>query len=546
MQSHNFMKTKVTVFAGELMFIDARKVSSGKTIYADMCVIGAGAAGTVLANQFNGKSIKCCILESGGLEYESDTQALNIGRNVGQPYYPLVGTRLRFFGGTTNHWGANCHPFSELTFKGRSWISNSKWPVSRADIDPYYHQAQELLGLPKKSWNVDHWADQAGDIIPGFIKGRLEPYVVQIGPRQQSLFRNLYKTVFERSENIYTYLYANVIKLETDSSRRLIDRAHIACLTGNQFFVKAPIFVLATGGIENARLLLLSNLGNENDLVGRYFMDHIRFNAGTVAPISGLRLGSLSGISRANKTRFQIQYRTSDFFQREKRITQAAIMLSDIPNIRYVNHNSSISIKSLKRIWMDLKSLRVPKHIVSDSLNIINELDEVAKYFYTRARFGDSLPLEAVNFSLRIEPMPNPQSRVILDKDVDALGLRRVKLDWQLSESDKITAKMAIRALAIEAGGSGDGRVNSFLMEDDWDWPLGTTGGHHQIGTTRMSADPKFGVVNENCRLHSVDNLYVAGSSVFPTADLGWPTMTIIAFTLRLAEYLSDQPHAVG
>lgn len=138
----------------------------------------------------------------------------------------------------------------------------------------------------------------------------------------------------------------------------------------------------------------------------------------------------------------------------------------------------------------------------------------------------------------RIEPAPNPDSRVVLVGDRDELGLQRVALDWRLSEADKRNVRQTLELFGAEIGRAGIGRPKILYEEDDSGWPEDLGGGEHLMGTTRMSDDPKQGVVDRHCRVHGMANLFVAGSSVFPTAGGATPTLMIVALAIRLADHL--------
>jgi len=116
----------------------------------------------------------------------------------------------------------------------------------------------------------------------------------------------------------------------------------------------------------------------------------------------------------------------------------------------------------------------------------------------------------------------------------------RAKLDWRLTELDKRSMRTFYQLLGREMGRTGTGRVQirDWLLSDDRTWPSFISGGWHHMGTTRMSADPKQGVVDANCRVHGLANLYIAGAAVYPTAGAVNPTLTLVALSLRLADHL--------
>ncbi|HEU4616718.1 MAG TPA: FAD-dependent oxidoreductase, partial [Gammaproteobacteria bacterium] len=269
------------------MIIDARGVAEGTRLDADVCIIGAGAAGITLARELAGGPLDVCLLESGGLTPDARTQALYEGKNVGWPYYSLDALRLRFFGGTTNHWGGVCRPLDDIDFAARSWVPSSGWPFGKAELDPYYRRAHEVCQLGPYDYDVAAIEDASRQRFH-LDAARLETTMCQYSPPTR--FGQVYREALERAPNVRTYLYANAVDLVPVESGRALSHVQAATLEGARFTVHARRFVLATGAIENARLLLASNgnraggLGNDHDLVGRFFMEHLSFPAGLLVP----------------------------------------------------------------------------------------------------------------------------------------------------------------------------------------------------------------------------------------------------------------------
>ena len=139
------------------MLIDLRTLHNGAVMESDLCVIGAGAAGITIARALIGKALEVCVVESGGLEFDADTQSLYEGESIGMPYYGLAQARLRFFGGTTNHWNGQCAPLSEIDFQERPWVQYSGWPISRADLDSYYQRALSICEIGNYVFDERQW-----------------------------------------------------------------------------------------------------------------------------------------------------------------------------------------------------------------------------------------------------------------------------------------------------------------------------------------------------------------------------------------------------
>ena len=269
----------------DTLLIDARTLPEHTIIEAEVCIVGAGAAGITVAREFIGQPFQVCLLESGGLEFEKDTQDLYAGENIGHPYFQLDRTRLRFLGGTTNHWGGFCRPLDQIDFETREWIPHSGWPFDKTHLVPFYERAQYICQLGPFSYDVKDWETENTPRIP-FVGDRVVTQLFQFSS-PPTHFGKVYRVEIDRATNVRTFLYANVVDIETTNNATTVTRARVACLQGNRFWVSAKLFILAAGGIENPRLLLLSNkvqragLGNENDLVGRFFMEHPEFASGS-------------------------------------------------------------------------------------------------------------------------------------------------------------------------------------------------------------------------------------------------------------------------
>ena len=274
------------------MIIDFRTLEDHSVIEADLCIVGAGAAGITLAREFLTSKLRVVVIESGGFEPDSGTQSLYRGENVGFKYYPLETCRLRFFGGTTGHWNGQCSPLSEIDFEERPWVPSSGWPIAKADLDPFYKRAHLILGLGPYVYDDDVWRMLQMD------GPRLDPTKVEVRFWQFSRrlrFGQVYRQDMQAAHNVHVYLHANLLNIQTNRDGSVVDNVEIRSLDGKSGKVKAKTFVLAAGAIENARLLLLSNrvepmgIGNRFGFVGRFFMEHPEIDCGLVLPINPVK-----------------------------------------------------------------------------------------------------------------------------------------------------------------------------------------------------------------------------------------------------------------
>jgi choline dehydrogenase-like flavoprotein len=529
--------TAATSLDGFRMFVDAHEVPEGTILDTDVCIIGAGAAGITLAREFIDAPFRASVLESGGLEYDDATQQLYRGRNVGRKYYELDACRLRYFGGTTNHWAGWCRPLNAIDFEEHSWMPYSGWPFGLEDILPYYYRAQHVCQLGEYGYDNIYLQDHAGVELLPLNEGQMVTEVIQFalaGFGQVSRFGQVYRPIIKAAANVAIYLNANVTNIETGETQNEITRLRVATLNGRKFWITAKYYILAAGGIENARLLLVSNetrtagLGNENDLVGRFFMDHPAAEVGLFLPVNP---GDKRWATYCEGYLGRFTYTDPlGVLAPRRSILEQDQILHCYMGLKYVFPDS--------KGWIALGELvhgnnHSGSQIVSDLWRILSNIEGVVGDGYEKLKYGSIAP-KVFNIYCYGQTAPDPDSRVTLDQERDALGLPRIKLDLHLSELARHSIMRTLEIFAGRLGESGLGRVK--IAFDDW--PVGITYGSHHMGTTRMSANPKYGVVNADCRTHGIGNLYVAGSSVFPTSGSANPTLTIVALALRLADQI--------
>lgn len=529
------------------MFTDARSVSKQTVINTDICIIGAGAAGITLARELIGQPFRVCLLESGGLEYDAETQSLYKGQNAGLPYYPLEAARLRFFGGTTNHWNGACRPLDAIDFETRAWVPHSGWPFARSHLWPFYERAQTVLQIGPLKYDGASW-EREDRPRAKFAGDSMESAVFQNSPPTR--FGQVYREEIRSASNVDTYLHANVLEIETNESGREVKRLRVTSLARNDFFVSARVYVLATGGIENARLLLLSNrmnqhgLGNDRGLVGRFFMDHHGASWGRLGivapsefplPFYEPRHEAELNPGATGKVSIWGFMTPSEQTLRQQKLLNCGI------NIRELPEEDSPGVVSIRNIKNTLARGNWPDNFWQHLTNVIYDIDGVTLRSVEKLTGKQSAP-KIFEIEYWAEPHPNPNSRVRLSSERDALGQQRVALEWRLTGHDFDNVRKVLRLLATELGRSSLGRlrIDPAICSDDWVSSM-MEGSYHHIGTTRMHKDPKYGVVDPNCRVHGLSNLYVAGSSVFPTAGHANPTLTIVALALRLAGHIKQK-----
>jgi choline dehydrogenase-like flavoprotein len=516
------------------MLLDLQAEDLGKSLQADICVVGGGPAGISIAREFANTGHTVILLESGGLQFDRATQDLYQGTNV-RGDFSLTTSRFRMLGGTTYVWGGWSTTLDEGDFRRRDWVPYSGWPITKADLVPFYRRAQPLCELGRYRYTVAEWptlAQKALALNPDLLEHRLW----QLSP--PTLFGEKYLDELRKAANIRLILNATATEIVTAENARSVTEVRVASLDGRRTRVRARAYVLACGGIETPRLMLASNrvepsgLGNGNDLVGRFFMDHPHPDAGGVLLTGGLEPFKPYFQNAVGKERVVLGIGPSESAQRRLGILNSSIAVHG--PIRFEPTDAWDSLMKLSRAF-DERSW--PPNAGSLLLNILRDLDGVIREGYLSARDG---PVRGYTFTARTEATPNPDNRVTLDRERDALGMNRVRLDWKPAALDRVTTARTMELLAREFGRLGVGRVriNELLLEKDQRWSENLSWFGHHMGTTRMSSDAKSGVVDANCRVHGVDNLFIASSSVFPTSGFANPTLTILALALRLADHL--------
>lgn len=561
------------------MFVDTRNLEEGSIVEKEVCVIGAGVAGITLALEFEKQGLDACVLESGGYAADEQTKDLYRGTSAGLPYEFADGCRSRYLGGSSNCWGGWNRPFEEVDFVKRHWIPDSGWPFGKDELEPYYACAQSLLQLGPNNWDIAFWEQSINkhDVrrVP-LVSGKVKDIVFQFSPPTR--MGSVYRGDLDNAGHVAVYLYANVVELETDGDARTVQRVRVKTLSGRTIWVKAKQFVLATGGIENARVLLASNriqpagLGNGNDLVGRYFMEHPRLLSGSIRlakrwksnMLYDTRFHSFNPAVSANGVMFGGHFVLSPETQESERVLNSQTWFHAMFPGEGTEAMRALLRLKLATMRLDQADFKLGR----DLMTLFRHPVDAAGFALTRLLHITSW-ITDVKFQTIVEPAPDPNSRVTLSEDRDALGMPRVRVAWKLGSLVRRTFDRTWAVLADELRQSGVAEqisLDSTIEDQDWPpyhigarhhmmsgdvmvahqdnaWPRHPEWTWHHMGTTRMHDSPRRGVVDRNCLVHGMSNLYIAGSSVFPTAAANFPTMTITALTLRLSEHIAKVIH---
>lgn len=545
------------------MIADASDFEPGRCLEADLCIVGGGAAGIALALQFEHRAKTVLLLEAGGPRPSEAAQA-NLDGSVAdvRAHPPLKTFRRRVFGGATAIWGGRCVPFDPMDFAARPWMQAPSWPIGYADILAYYEQASLLC-------EAGDFAYTAGGAFPlgmrPVLAGFHGAHFTDASIERFSCptrFAARYGRRLRRAANIQVILHACVIEIRTAPGGASVAGLRISGTDGRMLHARAKNYVLAAGGLEVPRLLLASRdhhpngLGNAHDQVGRCYMTHLAGTIGQVFP-------------GADREKPFHGYEISDdgiYCRRRFAVREAAQRSLGTGNfVARLHHpapgdpahrTGALSAVFLARPFIGYeyaKNLRAaggtrPVEWFSHARNVALDPASVAALFrqwlVRRALAPRKYPSLVVHpragpYSLdfHAEQAPNPESRVILRHDHDALGLQKLHVAWRASNVDRHTLRASFAALATDFAES----ACATLRYDPAELAsVGAYGGHH-IGTARMSLSPRQGVVNGDGRAHDISNLFIAGSAVFPTSSQANPTLTVVALAVRLGVFLRQQ-----
>ena len=516
------------------MIHDFLTYENGAEIDTDICVIGAGAAGIAIAREFLTSSVRVLLVESGGLNQEPATDSLSQGENVGLPHYGLVEGRSRLFGGTTRLWAGQCTPLDDIDFEARPWVPYSGWPINKTELAPHYQRAEDLFYISNQIYNEKIWQKFA--IQPPDIDKSKLGYKFTVYTPTPDLGKT-YRDELKKSPNVQVLLHANVTKIQSNESRSQVEYVNISTLEGKTGRISAKAFVLCCGGIENARLLLLSDgLGNDRDLVGRFFQEHPNCDSADVKTPTPLSIQEPYGLLFKGKFGYFPKIHLSPDFQRQQQL------LNCTSNFVFeLDVNSGVGVA--QKIYRSLKKGKLPaKELIKDSRHLVAEMGNVTSMLYRRYVRGRSAASPPVRIWLQThgEQAPNRDSRITLSSDRDALGLNTAQVDWRLTDLDRRTAETTAKTMEAEFARLNLAQVNvrDWLTNEPSDWATNFHDSYHHMGTTRMAADLNSGVVDSNCQVHGVAKLFIAGSSVFTTSGYSNPTLTIVALAIRLADHL--------
>lgn len=518
------------------MIDDLRDLPEGEELQADICVVGAGAAGIAIALEFVGDRRRVIVLESGGLRANDATDSLKQGESSGMDPASLTEGRGRVLGGATALWAGQCIPPDPETFAQRPWVPHSGWPFDERTLEPFLRRAEALFQIEGERYDERVW-DAFGVRRLSLPRERLHHRFTVWCPEPH--LGRLYRARLAGAANVRVLLNATTTEIATKRGGERFEGVRIATPEGKLATVRARNCVLCCGAIENSRLLLVSvaqrpaGIGNGHGLVGRFFQEHPNGHTAVIAGGDVRRLQELYGLLYRGRIRYLPRLVLSPELQRSAEVLACAAH----PVFHF---GESSGIEAARRVYRAARGRRRPAALGRELRRMARDAPRLVPVAYRRVAHGRAPRAQPTRVTLQTygEQAPNPDSRVTLSRSRDRLGVPLPKVDWQLTDLDRRTAESMVRTVAGEFRrlGLGDVRAEPWLA--DGAWAAHMTEAHHHMGTTRLGLDEKTSVVDPQGQVHGVAGLFVTGSSVFPAAGFANPTLMIAALAIRLGDHL--------
>ena len=524
------------------MILDFERERTLPAFVADVCIVGAGAAGIVLAAQLARKGKRVLLLESGGRKEDEALQQLNRSERVGQPLKSVHAGRFRALGGTTIRWGGQIQEMQEWDFQQRAGIADSGWPISKSELTPYYERALEAEGLLPVLRTDDEVWRESGSTAPNLSED-LIPYFTRWCPEPN--FARLYRDALA-STNICVVLHATVCELAMNEDGDAVLGLRCRNLAGAEHVFHAPTYVLCLGTMETIQLLLQPPENGQapwqkNRWLGRHVQSHIDYNSAKLVDVDRKRMEQVFPNVYLKGRKYQPKLRVAEERQRKDGTLNiaGAISFISLGSVeRDVRQMKSAARNLLRGNWSAIS--------VRDTLPALRRLPilmQLAYSFYVSHR---AYWPEDVTYWLRVhcEQEPLSASRITLSPERDAMGMFRSRIDWQVSPLEWKTIQRFTQLAQRALENAGLARVEpqpELALEDGY---RGVTfdDSYHWMGGTRMSATAADGVVDADLKLHGARNAYVCSASVYPTSGFANPVHTLLALAIRLADHLAARP----
>ncbi|MEQ3554143.1 FAD-dependent oxidoreductase [Pseudonocardia nematodicida] len=546
------------------MLIDTRRALPGSWFEAEVCVIGSGPAGAAAAAELADRGLRVVVLEGGGPGVDRTARDTYRGVAGQGAHDPVDAVRQKRLGGTSIVWGGRCAPLDDIDFAERDWLPETGWPITHDELRRWYPVAQRHLDAGACEYSA------GGSGLPITPSGVSSDVL-----RWDDLWRWSPPTSFApavrtmaHAGRIRLFLHATVTRLERDPVSGAATEAVVVPRPGLEVRVRAKHFVVAAGGLESTRILLASDgyggtglgagIGDEHGQVGRHYMTH---PVGEVGRLRLTRAGRELGLGYlptddgvyarrmlSLSARAQADHRLGNlkaalWFADPKDPAHGDALLSTFALTYWGMGKLRTGFKAAGTHAQYSRTTGIGRHVrnvAGDPLRVARFAGGWARPRVTgERRLPSFMPLDSEHCRLRFdaEQAPDPENRVTLDRERDALGQHRLRVDYRVSPSDRESIATSLTLIGKELERTGLAHVDLSDVERIYDMDM--TDGTHQMGLLRMSASPHTGVVDADCRVHGTPNVHIASSAVFPSAGAVGPTLALVALACRTAEVIA-------
>lgn len=512
--------------------------ASELTAKCSVCVVGGGIAGLIAASKLSASGRRVIVLESGDRKPLGRFDAFNAVEQAGETYQNAVSGRVRALGGTSNTWGGRIMPLAPHDMGPRDYLGLTGWPIERADLDRFVPEIERLFQLDQSSYEeLPLSPAHRFDPLPGGCQD-LTPRWSKWPTFRRRNVAHLFRDTVATERNLEIWLNATACDFLFDVAAGRLTALKAKSINGKRLTVDAEWFVLATGTLEATRLLLqLDELTDGRafsgcDALGRYFIDHLKIEAGRVQPLDSKRTNLAFGYHIGGSTRRGLHLETTAKAQRED---QAA---SGYVTIRTEFQQLSIH-RYLRDLGKSVQARRFPELL--PKREIVQDLGSLGRALYWRVRHKQMYFSPAIDLFVdaRIEQVPSSLSRLTLSKQQDEFGAPMLQIDWRKTALDQHTLRSVLlrarrfwRSTFLHATSP----VAWSIDPDEDDLIEKTVDTRHPAGTARMGVDPRTSVVNPRLACHAVPNVFVASAAVFPSSGSANPTLAIMQIACRAAE----------
>jgi hypothetical protein len=551
------------------MFIDAETLEQNTTVSSAIAIVGSGPAGIVLALELAQAGFEIILIESGRLNFSEAIQNLGAASDFDlKRHAPMSECTRRQLGGTSIIWGGRCLPLDRVDFDDRPFIPHSNWPIAYEEIECYFQKTCDYLFCGKSDFNIGDIPNvKQQSIVPGL----LDTEILNSTLERWSLPTNFGKEYFndlKYSRQIKLFYGLTCTEIVTNENGNQVEFLRAKTLGGKNIELKCQKYVLAGGALNTTRLLLTSDLrhpggiGNHSEMLGKFYMGHLSGSI-AVAQFSTPSQNTIFGFDQDSdnvylRRRFSF---TKEFLHKhqlsnivawlgvpkfgdpshQNGILSAAYIALNTPFVRNYLTSKAIRRTAIGTLDQSFKWLHI-KNVLKDFIQVITSLPVLGYQRYVANRKIPALfvysGINEYPLQYHSEQIPNPKSTVGLSDEQDELGVRRLNINLQFTQQDVDSVIASHKYWDEYLQQHNCGRLKYVTNDTNASVWEQAGDGYHQIGTTRMSAEPNAGVVGTNCNVHGVDNLFIASSSIFVTSGQANSTFTILSFALRLADHI--------